>query len=91
MLLQQARVKVDNDGYVYKKGRSRSKRIRDDNDESPQHPKRTKTSESMRSERITHIEETMKDLNQQLHDKERRREQVNNSRSYRLCKEITDL
>ena len=47
-LLEQSRVKVDADGYVYKKGKSRAKRHLESEEENPAPPKRLKTSESVR-------------------------------------------
>lgn len=53
-LLEQARLKVYEDGYVYKKGHSRSKLFHQDTVSDTQPSKRMKTSESMRLERIQH-------------------------------------
>ena len=53
------------------------------------HTLRVKTSYSMRSERIAHIQDTMQDLNRQLQYKERRREQSSTSLNFRLCEELT--
>lgn len=92
-LLEIARMKVDGDGYMYKKGKSRSKRLREpvSNDgESSERPKRPKSNELVRIQRISHIEETIKDINKQIGYKELRRDQASNFRQYQLCENITE-
>ena len=61
-LLQLARGKVNEGGYQFKKGRSRSK---DYATASPA-PKRPKTTETLRTKHIQELQEDIKDLNDQL-------------------------
>ncbi len=91
-LLELARAKVDDDGYVYKKGKSRSKHLRgatSDEGERSEQSKRIKTSGAVRDQRISHIDETIKDTNKPMNFKELRREQASNSHKYQLCESIT--
>lgn len=84
---------MDDDGYVYKKGRSRSKHARgvsDDDDEGSKQAKRPKTTESVRIQRIAHVEEAIDDVRKQIHYKEMRREQASNAHKYQLCENITE-
>lgn len=76
-LLELAREKVYNDGYVYKKGRSHSKKLL----KSIEEPKETrpKTVESFRLQRISQLQEDIKDIDDRLKLKEKRRDQAGNS------------
>jgi hypothetical protein len=67
--LIQARVKVHNDGYAYKKGHSRSQQY---SDVAPSEPKRVKICKDERDRRITDISEQMSDLDRLIRIKERR-------------------
>ena len=87
-LLELARGKVDNDGYVYKKGKSRSKKLSTTTEAPPK--KRPKTVESFRLQRISQLQEDVKDINDRLQMKEKRRDQASNSRNYKLCDEIME-
>ena len=58
-LLQRARKKVADDGYVFKKGRSQSKQYGQDTASTPKRPKCDK---DMREEQLQAIEEEMKDI-----------------------------
>ena len=89
-LLEAAREMVDESGYVYKKGKSRSKQLNPSAEELIPRPKRQKTTEVLRQDRIAHIEDGMKGLDQTLVWKEKRREVVSDSRNYRECEEITE-
>ena len=84
MLLEEARKKVNNDGYLYKKGKSRSKQFSQVEECAP---KRVKTSETFRVRRISALEEDIKDFNKRLNFKEKRRNQASNSRNYNMLTE----
>jgi len=88
-LLRLARIKVNDDGYVYKKGKSRSKQFNECSSSEVKQDKRTKTSEYVRTQRILHLEDSLKDIDKQIGFKELRREQAANSRQYQICDEIT--
>lgn len=87
VLLNEARKKVNNDGYVYKKGKSRSKQFSEPGEFVT---KRMKTSEDFRVKRISALEEDIKDFNDRLSFKEKRRTQASNSRNYKLCDMLTE-
>ena len=82
MLLEEARKNVNNDGYIYKKGKSRSKQF---SQVKECVPKRVKTSETFRVRRISTLEEDIKDFNECLNFN-----QASNSRNCKLCDMLTE-
>lgn len=89
--LELARTKVDDDGYLHRKGISRSKRLHNsDKGDTSECPKRVKMTESVRLERIACIEEAIKDTDKQINYKNLQREQAGNSHQYQLCENITE-
>ena len=92
-LMELARIKVDDDGYVYKDGKSRSKHLRSESDTSTSSGpkvKRTRTNETERLQRIAYMEETMSDIAKQISFKEERREQLTNVHNYGECEKISE-
>ena len=90
-LLEEARKKLDESGYDYKKGRSRSKQLSSsESDESTSAPKRVKTTEALRIKRISEIEEDLSDISQRMKFKEKRREQASLSHQYGICDQISE-
>ena len=87
MLVEQARMKVNDDGYQYKKGKSRSKKFIDS---TSLPPKRRKISQEFRLKRISELQERVKDLNDQIRSKEKRREAASNIRNYKECDLLTE-
>ena len=87
-LLKLACVKVNDDGYNYKKGKSRSKRFHESSSAVKQ-VKQTTTPTYVRTQRMLHLEDSLKDIDKQIGFKELRREQAINSRQYQICDEIT--
>ena len=87
--LKQARVKVHNDGYAYKKGHSRSQQY---SDAGPSQAKRTKICKDEGDQRILDISEQMSDLDRLIQIKERRIEEATTTRSFaaadQLAKEV---
>ena len=83
-LLEAARKKV-NETYAFRKGASRAK-----GSDTDSTPKRLKTSEETRIERIGELEEDVKDFNDRLTYKERVRESANMARNYKLCDQVTE-
>ena len=68
-LLKLARAKVNDDGYIYKKGKSRSKEFGNSEDSSTSSGKQVKravTTEYVRTQRILHLEDSLKDINKQI-------------------------
>ena len=88
LLLVQARKRVDDSGYVYKKGKSRSKLINTD-DEAPT-PKRRKINQEYCLERIAELQDKIKDLNERIEFKNKRRDAASNVRNYKECDELTE-
>lgn len=92
-LMELARSKVDDDGYLYKHGKSRSKHLRSESDTSTSSDpkvKRTRTSEAERLQRIVYAEETMSDISKQIGFKEKRREQLTNIHNYGECEKVSE-
>ena len=87
-LLKLARVKVNDDGYNYKKGKSRLKRFHESSSAVKQ-VKQTTTPTYVRTQRMLHLEDSLKDIDKQIGFKELRREQAINSHQYQICDEIT--
>ncbi len=86
-LLEQAREKVVEKGYSFVKGKSRSKRLTSP-DETPRLT-RTKISAEVRQKRISALEADIANLDEQTRFKEKRRQQSEGIRNYKLCEEIT--
>ena len=84
-LLELARAEV-NQVYQFKKGKSRSKK---QCDQAPT-PKRPKTSENLRAKHIADKQEDIKDLSDQLQFKQKRRQQAELNRNYKLCDHLTE-
>lgn len=68
-LLEASRKKLDNSGYVYKKGKSRSKALTSGSGDSPV-TKKTKVNEEYRLSRIAEVQDQIKDKSKQLKFKE---------------------
>ena len=87
-LLEVSRKKVHEEGYQYRKGTSRSKRLRCG---SEQHstPKRSKVSEDVRLRRISELQEDIKDASDQIKIKEKTRSLASNAHQYKDCDRFT--
>ena len=85
-LLQLARGKMNEGGYQFKKGRSRSKEY----ETASPIPKRPKTTETLRAKHIQELHEDVKDLSDQLRFKEKRRDQATSSRNCKVCDQLTE-
>lgn len=76
------------EGYAFKKGKSRSKQSHVQED-AP-NPKRQKSSASFRTKHIGELEEDIKDLTDRLQFKEKMRDQATMARNYKLCDQLTE-
>ena len=85
-LLELAQEKVMEGGYDFVKGKSRSKRLASP-DDTPR-PSRVKINAELRQKGISALEEDIANLDQQIGFKEKRRQQSENVRNYKLCEEI---
>lgn len=83
-----ARKKVADDGYVFKKGHSRSK-IYGQSD-IPSAPKRPKYDKEAREERIVVTGEELSDISRLLAYNEKSLCQAENARNYKLCEKVTE-
>ena len=88
-LLDLARVEVQEKGYNYVKGKSRSKRLMSPPTETPRRV-RSKISAEVRQKRMLALEEDVSNLDKQLHFKNKRLQQAENIKNYKLCEEITE-
>ena len=87
-LLELSRERVHEQGYQYRKGVSRSKRLQEDS-KQPQTPKRAKVSEDVRLTRISELEEDIKDATDQIDIKEKRRNLASTAHQYKDCDRLT--
>lgn len=88
LLLEQARKKVNDSGYLYKKGKSRSKLLNTDDEALT--PKRRKINQEYRLQRIAELQDKIKDLDERIEFKRKRRDAASNMRSYKECDELTE-
>ena len=88
-LLNLARVEVQQKGYSYIKGKSRSKRLMSPPGDTPI-PTRAKISAEVRQKRIAALKEDIASLEKQIHFKNKRIQQAENIKNYKLCEEINE-
>ena len=88
-LLQQARLKLHESGYVYSKGKLRSKIL---NPEVTKHdkPRRERIDKKEHKHRIESLQDEMKDINKHVTVKERRIEQAQAAKNFKLCDQLSD-
>lgn len=91
--MNQARIAVDQSGYQYKKGKSRSKVYGEQEESAP--PKRPKLDRTLRLERLSQIREEVATISQQISFKEKRIDIGVQTKHFKLCdtlsEEIDDL
>ena len=90
ILLELTQKRVYQKGYSFVKGKSRSKRFASPPLEEPPKPRCAKVCAEVRQKRISALEEEITNLEKQLHFKEKRRQQAESTRNYKLCEEITE-
>ena len=88
-LFDLARVEVQHKGYSFVKGKSRSKRLLPPSTDAPP-PTRSKISAEVRQKRIAALEEYISGIDRQIHFKNKRLQQAENVKNYKLCEEITE-
>ena len=88
-LLALARKKVNDQGYRFKKGTSRSK-IYGSQTETPVAPKRPKYDKDMREERMKVSNDELGDIARMLTFKEKRLSQAEAAKNYKLCEQVTE-
>ena len=86
VLLQLARDKVHEDGYTYKKGKSRSIK----HGETSTAPKRAKVESGEGQRRINEIQEDIADIDSRIQYKKRRVEAATSTRSFKTCDEVSE-
>ena len=87
-LMKMAQEKVHADGYIYKKGKSRSKRF--GSSSVPDSCKRTKIDTHERQARINDILEQIADIDKRISYKQRRIETATATRSFKACDELAE-
>ena len=86
LLLESSCKQVDESGYVYKKGKSRSRKL---NPTSPT-KKRKKISQSFLVQRLTELQERIKELSDHIGYKQKHLDQANNIQNYKECDELSE-
>ena len=89
LLMERAKKAVLESDFEFAKGKSRSKQA-SSSDSSPPTPKRKKISAEFRSKRIAALEDEIKNFEEQVKFKTKRREQAEATKSYRVCEDITE-
>lgn len=89
-LVEHAKRKVEDDGYIYKKKKSRSSNLN-----APEPEKSVKMTESIRGKQITEISEDLEEVRNEIYHLERSREKARNinsdERALRLTKDMEPL
>ena len=86
-LFKLAQEKVYQDGYQYKKGKSRSKRYLLPEDDTQ--PKRSKLDSTTRQERMMEIQDLISDIDRTIGFKQRRIETATATRNFKTCDELS--
>ena len=89
-LIKAAQNKVREQGYIFVKGKSRSKHTPKPDESSSPPPKRPKINETIRNKKITELQEDVKDLKDRLSYKEKQRDQATQAMNYKLCDQLTE-
>ena len=87
-LLENARKKVADDGYCFKKGKSRSK-VYGSSDDAPTTSKHPKLDQTMREDKIKDLEEDITDISSHIAFKEKHHMQAETVKNYKTCDELT--
>ena len=88
--LSMARKKVAEDGYVFRKGSSRSKVYGSESGSSEPTPKRPKYDSEMRQERMKTIDDELKDVSKLVEFKNTRLAKAELNQKYQLCEQIME-
>ena len=88
-LLVQAKQRVHDTGYVYRKGKSRSKSYGSVVDDATR-PKRVKTSADERISRMKTIKEELSDLQNRVSFKRKRLDAAEVTKNYKLCDQLSE-
>ena len=89
-LLKLAQEKVHDDGYIYKKGKSRSKRSSSSSVSDPPQTKRTKIDTQERQARINDLLEQITDIDKRIEFKQRRIDTATATRNFKTCYELSE-
>jgi len=89
-LLERARRKVADDGYLFKKGKSRSKVYGEQSCTPSSPPKRRKLNEQMRAERLNELAEDVESVGSRVAIKEKCLAQAEAVRNYKLCDQLCE-
>ena len=89
-LLQQAHIMLDESGYQYKKGKSRSKNFGSVSGADEPKLKCPRTDHEVRTKRKQEIEEEILTINKQLTFKGKRMEAGAQDKDFKLCDQLTE-
>lgn len=88
-LLELAKDRLHESGYVYAKGKSRSRKF-NPLDEMEERPKREKIDQREKQHRIDTLKEQLQDNNKHIGIKEKRIEQAQGLQNFKLCDQLSD-
>ena len=88
-LLELAKDELHESGYVYAKGKSRSKKFNLVSEEEERPIKREKIDKQERQHRIETLKEQLQDNNKHISIKEKRIEQAQGVQNYKLCDQLS--
>jgi len=88
-LLELARVKLHERGYIYSKGKSRS-RVLNPEATNQEKQKRQRIDQTERKHCIENLQDELKDLGKHITVKERRIEQAQTGMNFKLCDQLSD-
>ena len=89
-LFERACRKVADDGYNFKKGKSRSKVYGEESCTPASPPRRRKLNEQMRTERLQELTEDMESIGSRVAIKEKHLAQAETVRNYKLCDQLCE-
>jgi len=88
-LLELARVKQHENGYIYSKGKSRS-RVLNPEATNQEMQRRQRIDQTERKHRIENLQDELKDLSKHITVKERCIEQAQTAMNFKLCDQLSD-
>ena len=89
-LLELAKDKLHESGYVYAKGKSRSRKFSTLDEVDKERPKRVKIDQQERQHQIDTLKEQLQDNNKHISIKERRIEQAQGLQNFKLCDQLSE-
>ena len=88
-LFELAKDKLHESGYMFAKGKSRSKKLNQVDEEESERPRREKIDQQERHHRIETLKEELQDTNKHIGVKDKRIEQAQTIQNYKLCDQLS--